>query len=285
MSSEQFWELEVVNFGKHNPANKKLQWFKVVSDLPRSPEYLSLSDRARGAWWWLLGQRATEGRPIIRVTSGVLCPEIRCKPPALPSVLGELTKLGWLRIHNAPPTRVRATNERTNVTRRTNERDETNASQDPSDLSPDTRPNAARNSSAQQSFDLPDGKSGKGKKPKPLISEGEADLRRRCWESYRAAYLKRWKLEPSRNATVNSQIGSLAKRLGEEAPMVLAFYVDHNDSFYVKKCHPVGLCLKDAEGLRTQWARGQQITGSTMKQFEKGQYHREQMERAEQGKL
>jgi|JI10StandDraft_1071094.scaffolds.fasta_scaffold02886_27 hypothetical protein len=92
------------------------------------------------------------------------------------------------------------------------------------------------------------------------------------WDAYRAAYKNRYREEPVRNATVNSQLAQFVKRIPEsEAPLVAEFYLTHNDAFYVKQLHPVGLMLKDAEALRTQWARGRAITGSDARTVERMQ--------------
>lgn len=109
---------------------------------------------------------------------------------------------------------------------------------------------------------------GNSKSSKGLTSE-QKDLNKRIWESYRDAYLLRYKVEPVRNATVNGQISMLRQRLGEEAIDVVSFYLGSNHSFYVGKCHPIGLCLNDAESLRTQMLKGTAITGSMVRNFEK----------------
>jgi hypothetical protein len=81
------------------------------------------------------------------------------------------------------------------------------------------------------------------------------------WAAYAAAYQARYGAAPVRNAKVNAQIAQLVSRLGhEEAPRVAAFYVGHNGQLYVRAVHGVDLLLRDAEGLRTQWAQGRQIT-------------------------
>lgn len=92
------------------------------------------------------------------------------------------------------------------------------------------------------------------------------------WESYRTAYRRRYGEAPTRNARVNGQLAQLVRRLpSEEAPLVAEFYLGHNDSFYVKSLHPVGLLLRDAEALRTQWARGRAVTGSDAREIERKQ--------------
>lgn len=92
------------------------------------------------------------------------------------------------------------------------------------------------------------------------------------WVAYEGVYLKRYGEIPRRNAKVNGQLAQFVQRLSrEEAPLVAEFYLGHNDSFYVKSLHPVGLLLRDAEALRTQWARGRAITGTDAREVERKQ--------------
>ena len=91
-------------------------------------------------------------------------------------------------------------------------------------------------------------------------SPPEPTLGSRIFNEYSAAYQERWGKPPVRNATVNGQCTNLGKRLGEEAISVARFYVFHNKAFYVQSCHPIGLLLKDAEGLHTQWVTNKQVT-------------------------
>ncbi len=84
------------------------------------------------------------------------------------------------------------------------------------------------------------------------------------WDSYSAAYKTRYKVEPKRNATVNAQAAHLLKRLGEsDAVEVVRFYLSHNDRWYVRNGHALGLCLKDAEKLHMEWSSGKKITSAT----------------------
>jgi hypothetical protein len=108
-----------------------------------------------------------------------------------------------------------------------------------------------------------------------------SELNKKIWEGYKTAYLSRWKKEPIRNAKVNKNISELGKRLGEDAVQVVNFYVFHNDGFYIKKAHDIGLCLKDAESLHTQWFNGKQITSTSIRNFEKSQTMNETLERIE----
>lgn len=90
------------------------------------------------------------------------------------------------------------------------------------------------------------------------------------WNSYADAYELRYQTEPVRNARVNGQIAQLVARLGaQEAPHVAAFFVGHNAQFYVRDMHPVGLLLRDAEKLRTEWATNRQMTSTKAAQADK----------------
>lgn len=106
------------------------------------------------------------------------------------------------------------------------------------------------------------------------------------WEAYREAYKARHGADPTRNKTVNSQLKGFTNRVpAGEAAEIAAFYVRHNDQFYVRNLHPVGLLLKDAEKLRTEWLTGRTMTGAQAKMTEKGDYHRQQMQRILDGKV
>jgi hypothetical protein len=98
---------------------------------------------------------------------------------------------------------------------------------------------------------------------RPQATPEEAEkigLRTEIWKRYSDAYFARYRTEPVRNAKVNSQVKQLAERLGQDAPFVAEFYVQHHDAFYQRTGHALGALLQNAEGLRTQWATGRRIT-------------------------
>lgn len=71
---------------------------------------------------------------------------------------------------------------------------------------------------------------------------------------------------------VNGQLVGLVKRLGEgDAVEVADFFLTHNDAFYLKTMHPVGVLVRDAEKLRTEWATGQRMTGAKAREVERVQ--------------
>lgn len=99
------------------------------------------------------------------------------------------------------------------------------------------------------------------------------------WDSFSDAYAKRYGVPPVRNASVNSCIANIVKRLGDEAPQVATFYLTHNDQFYIKKQHSVKQFLADCEGLRTQWKRGRKVTGLEARSAEQRDSVLEQIKR------
>lgn len=93
---------------------------------------------------------------------------------------------------------------------------------------------------------------------------------RETWEHYRDAYAQRYEVKPVRNAKVNAHVKQLVQRLGrQEAPQVAAFYLTHNDAFYIRKAHDIGLLVSDAEKLRTECLTQRKVTGLRARQEER----------------
>lgn len=89
------------------------------------------------------------------------------------------------------------------------------------------------------------------------------------WRSYRDAYKEKYREAPVYNAKTGGQLRSFVSRVSsEEAPLIARFYLSHSDQFYVKSMHPVGMLLRDAEKLRTEWATGRKMTGAQAKHAE-----------------
>lgn len=107
------------------------------------------------------------------------------------------------------------------------------------------------------------------KKSKKKSSPEKTELNRKIWDSYAQAFSERYRVQPTRNASVNAKISQLGERLGEDAITVVKFFLKHNDGFYLKKIHDIGLCLKDAESLHVQMQRGKAITSQDVRNFER----------------
>ena len=122
---------------------------------------------------------------------------------------------------------------------------------------------------------IPDSKTNPKSKPlkpaspvsaKKESTADETELQAVCretWAAYSLEYQSRYKVEPIRNAPVNSQIKGFCSRVPhDEAPHIAAFYVWHNQAFYAQQMHPASLLCKDAEKLRTEWATNTKATTS-----------------------
>lgn len=134
------------------------------------------------------------------------------------------------------------------------------------DLQSPRTPLASDGVAIAQPADKP-GRARKPQKPKTEPSSGAE-----AWGSYCSAYEARYDATPVRNAKVNGQLAQLVQRLGvDEAPGVARFYVGHQRQDYVRAMHPVDLLLRDAEGLRTAWATGRQVTNSQATQVDRTQ--------------
>lgn len=103
-------------------------------------------------------------------------------------------------------------------------------------------------------------------------AEQETPKTTATWEAYDAAYLERYGVPHLRNPKVNGQMLNLMRLLpADVAPAVAAFYVRHNNAFYVAKGHSVGMLLADAEKLHMEWASGKQITSAQARQMDRTQ--------------
>lgn len=90
------------------------------------------------------------------------------------------------------------------------------------------------------------------------------------WTAYKKAYLARHGVEPLRNAKVNSQCLVLSQQVGvDDAVLLVEYFLQRNDAFYVNAAHPIGLCLQQAQKLITEMKRGESMTLSQAQANEK----------------
>jgi hypothetical protein len=91
-------------------------------------------------------------------------------------------------------------------------------------------------------------------------------------------------VEPVRNSKANALMQALVRRLGStESPAVAAFFVAHNRAIYVNARHAPELLVRDAEGLRTQWATGIKATPLEARSAEQVDSARAQLARLTEG--
>lgn len=81
------------------------------------------------------------------------------------------------------------------------------------------------------------------------------------FEAYSEAYQQRYKLEPLRNAKVNSICAQIAKQVPlDEAKAIMHFYLRQNVSWYVQKGHAIEYAQKDLQALRTNMMKNQTMS-------------------------
>lgn len=112
-------------------------------------------------------------------------------------------------------------------------------------------------------------KAPKAKAEPDAETEAAKATRQAAWAAFDDAYQRRYGTTLPRNATTNSQMASLVRRLGQEASGVAAFYVGVNDAFLIRTQHSLGALLQNAEGYRTQWATGRSMTATRAQQLDK----------------
>lgn len=98
----------------------------------------------------------------------------------------------------------------------------------------------------------------------------QAEVGIEVWHAYASAFQIRYGVAPIRNAKVNGMLAQFLKRVPEgEAADIAAFYVGSNRGLYVSSKHCVDLLLRDAEGLRTEWATKRQGTDTEARQTDR----------------
>lgn len=98
----------------------------------------------------------------------------------------------------------------------------------------------------------------------------QKEQNRKIKEAYFEAYRLRYGFDPIADKIFNTQVSRLRERVGTETAIKLVkFYLTHNKTFYAQNTHKFGLCLSDAETLRTQMLNGKAILDHHVKSLEK----------------
>jgi hypothetical protein len=254
-------KFSVRNWGKFQPRKdmKSLPWIRIDRDIFNDVNYFSLDIYTKIFWIYVLCQCAKRNNSTCEINIDAASSQIGCTKNELLTSIEILEQIQY--IENK--TRIRTDNIKllhksvSDETRRDEtERDGTKRNETKLNISKIAK------------------KIEKPKPPKKLTDEIRA--------AYVAAYESRYKTKPIFNARVNGNISQLAARLGADAAHVVDFFVRHNDGFYVKSCHSIGLCLRDAEALHTQWKRGVSITSAKIREFEKQSVYEETMRRIDE---
>lgn len=107
------------------------------------------------------------------------------------------------------------------------------------------------------------------RRPAAEKDEGRTNL---CWQAYSEAYAQRYAVDPVRNAKVSGMLAKFLERVpADEAPEIAAFYVRSNRGLYLSSKHCIDLLLRDAEGIRTEWATGRTVTDTEARRADRTQ--------------
>jgi hypothetical protein len=88
--------------------------------------------------------------------------------------------------------------------------------------------------------------------------------------AYKEAYFERYTVYPLIDVVVRSQACKIVDRVGaDNAPKLVTFYLSHDDQFYLKKAHTLGICLSDCEKLNTEMLKDGYINKEYLDRFEK----------------
>lgn len=121
--------------------------------------------------------------------------------------------------------------------------------------------------------------------PAPKSTEHQ-EATKKAWAAYIAAYEARYGVPPIRNAKVNGQMKNLVLRVGrDEAPDLLKFYVEHADIGYRRRSHELGMALRDAESLMTQYKTNRVVLQQDLQFESRDEAMVAQMRRIESGSI
>lgn len=110
-------------------------------------------------------------------------------------------------------------------------------------------------------------------------------LCRAAWAAYAEGYRRTTRQAPPDNAKARTQIQTLCKQLGQDTPAVLAFYTQHPSQLYAAAVWPLGLALRDAPGLHTQWLNKQPVTPQDFRMKSEEHAYLRQLAQIEAGEL
>ena len=107
-------------------------------------------------------------------------------------------------------------------------------------------------------------------KPKPASKANPDNVK--TWEAYARAYRHRYGMFPTPNAQTRGMVAKLVKLVGADtAPMLAAFFVQHNDGYFVRTRHALNGLINSYQQVLTDMARGEQMTPTKARQTERTQ--------------
>ena len=234
MKRHDEFSLKIPNWDKYNPRKdyKSIPWFRMEASIFDDPSYTRLTSFGQHLFTFLLASCARLNSDSCRINVGLTSSKTHMSPKSIRGALDDLetnqlvnsVSRSWHVRQTCVTLRNDTTRHATNVTKR----------------------NVIKNSQT--------------KKDKKTESRRHAKTKE-LWELYSTAYLKRYGVDPIRNAAQNAKMAQVFKRLGEkDSPQVAWYYVTLNDNWYSKQGHSVAMLLKDCEKLHTMWKTNRKTT-------------------------
>lgn len=123
---------------------------------------------------------------------------------------------------------------------------------------------------AEPEFQLAEIQTAKPAKPKTKSEPNPDNVA--TWQAYARAYRDRYGVLPASNAKTRGQTAQLVRFVGREiAPHLAAYFVSHNNRWFVQSRHEIGCLLRAYQQVLTDMQRGEQMTQDKAQQAERTQ--------------
>jgi hypothetical protein len=267
---ENLVSVTVLNWAKHNPRSdiKRPTWFSLSNSLIEDDEFFDFSHAEFKVWIYILSKTSQKQSSSVELRFDAAKRKANLKPKEILSALHKLSKLGHIKFEDLTDT-LRSCDE--DVTETSRGRHATNRQTDKTIQDKQTVAEASGDATHPSGSPTP---------PRSLTNPEGSSPTALTWRAYKASYEARWGNAPPWNAKMAGQFKSLVARIpSEDAPEVARFFLTHNDRFYVKSMHPVGLLLRDAEKIYTEWKTNRKLTESEVRSAESSDHYLEQMRR------
>jgi len=244
--------VKIKKWENYNPRSdvKKPSWFRVEYQLLEDPDFYGFSHGEFKAWFYVLAQACRKNSGTIRVNYHHAETTAKLSRGDLDGSIEKLESLGIVTATRDEPVTQPERERHAAVT-------DTNAT---------GRDGTGRNGTERDVCGPIVPVRGRG-------GEAGKEVRGAVWDSYSEAYVIRHRVEPTRNAKVNSLIATFSKMVpaGEAAEIARYYVLRHNDALYVRGRHPLELLVRDYQRIRADWLDGQQMTGGKAREVERKQ--------------
>ena len=260
--------LEVINWEKYNPRKdlKATQWFRFQNSLFEDPNFIDFSATEIVALIYILSLASKRQSGSIKISMAHVERIGRIKEKDFSSAIEKLLSLQFVQITSEV--------EHADVTTTSHARD----------VHVPLRDETRRNETERDETDAQG--SVVGTQTRAVLNPEGPSAGALTWRGYKTAYQEKYGEAPPWNGKIAGQLKAFISRVpAAEAPDIARFYLSHTDRYYVQSMHPVGLLLRDAEKLRTEWVTGQRMTSAKARNSESADYAQHQLKRIQEGSL